>query len=136
MVGLRYGSGYLVRKTREPRMVYWRGPSIGFDVGGNASKCFTLCYNLRDDKRLFQRFPGVEGSFYFVAGLGVNYQRSRRRHPGADPHRRRLPRRRECALSGLFRPPRLVPALGRQVTGRTGFCRLATERRAERAPST
>jgi len=76
VVGLRYGSGWLVRKAREPEQVYWRGPSVGFDIGGNASKCFTLVYNLREDRRLFQRFPGVEGSFYFVAGLGINYQRS------------------------------------------------------------
>jgi hypothetical protein len=76
VVGLRYGSGWLVRKTREPKQVYWKGPSIGFDVGADASKCFTLVYNLREDRRLFQRFPGVEGSFYLVAGLGVNYQRS------------------------------------------------------------
>jgi hypothetical protein len=76
IVGLRYGSGWLVRKQREPVQVFWRGPSAGFDFGGNASKCFTLVYNLRDDRRLFQRFPGVEGSFYFVAGLGVNYLRS------------------------------------------------------------
>jgi hypothetical protein len=76
VVGLRYGSGGLVRKTREPRQVYWKGPSVGFDVGANASKCFTLVYNLREDNRLFQRYPGVEGSFYFVAGLGINYQRS------------------------------------------------------------
>jgi len=76
VVGLRYGSGWLVRKTRDPQQVYWKGPSIGFDVGADASKCFTLVYNLREDRRLFQRFPGVEGSFYLVAGLGVNYQRS------------------------------------------------------------
>jgi hypothetical protein len=76
IVGLRYGSGYLIRKTRDPMMVYWKGPSVGFDVGGNASKVFTLIYNLQEDRRLFQRFPGVEGSIYFVAGLGVNYQRS------------------------------------------------------------
>ena len=76
VVGLRYGSGFLIRKTREPREVYWKGPSVGFDVGANASKCFTLVYSLREDRRLFQRFPGVEGSFYFVAGLGINYQRS------------------------------------------------------------
>ena len=75
-VGLRYGSGYLISKTREPKQVYWRGPSVGFDFGANASKCFTLVYNLREDRRLFQRFPGVEGSIYFVAGLGINYQRS------------------------------------------------------------
>ena len=76
VVGLKYGSGWLVRKEREPKQVYWKGPSVGFDIGGNASKCFTLVYNLREDRRLFQRFPGVEGSFYFVAGLGINYQRS------------------------------------------------------------
>ena len=70
VVGLRYGSGWLVRKTREPQQVYWKGPSVGFDVGADASKCFTLVYNLREDRRLFQRFPGVEGSFYLGAGLG------------------------------------------------------------------
>jgi len=76
VVGLKYGSGWLIRKTREPKQVYWKGPSVGFDVGGNASKCFTLIYNLREDRRLFQRFPAVEGSIYFIAGLGINYQRS------------------------------------------------------------
>ena len=76
VVGFRYGSGWLIRKNQEPRKVYWRGPSIGFDAGGNASKAFTLVYNLREDRRLYQRFPGVEGSIYVVAGLGVNYQRS------------------------------------------------------------
>src|SRR5215469_7514086 len=76
VVGLRYGSGWLVRKGRAPMKVYWQGPSVGFDVGGNASKCFTLVYNLGRSDRVFQRFPGVEGSYYFVAGIGVNYQRA------------------------------------------------------------
>jgi len=76
VVGFRYGAGYLIRKNRDPRQVYWRGPSVGFDAGGNASKCFTLVYDLREDARLFQRFPGVAGSIYFIAGLDINYQRS------------------------------------------------------------
>ncbi len=76
VLGLRYGSGWLVRKGHEPVKVYWKGPSIGFDIGGNASKCFTLVYNLRDEERLFQRYPGVEGSYYFIAGIGINYLRS------------------------------------------------------------
>jgi hypothetical protein len=76
VVGLRYGSGYLIRKHADPLKVYWQGPSVGFDVGGNASKCFTLIYHLRDSDRLFQKFPGVDGSFYFVAGIGVNYKRA------------------------------------------------------------
>lgn len=76
VVGLRYGAGWLIRKHQPPLKVYWQGPSVGFDVGGNASKCFTLIYNLRDPDRLFQKFPGVDGSFYLVAGIGVNYQRA------------------------------------------------------------
>jgi hypothetical protein len=76
VVGLRYGSGWLIRKNHDPKKVYWRGPSAGFDVGANASKCFTLIYNLKRESRLFQRFPGAEGSIYFVAGIGVLYMRS------------------------------------------------------------
>jgi hypothetical protein len=76
VVGLRYGSGWLIRKGRPPMKVYWQGPSVGFDWGANASKCFTLVYNLRSADRLFQKFPGVDGSFYFIAGIGVNYQRA------------------------------------------------------------
>jgi len=72
--GLRYGRGELNRKTAGPRNVFWKGPSIGWDIGGNASKVFTLVYKLKNDEQLFQRFPGVDGSFYFVAGVGMNYQ--------------------------------------------------------------
>jgi hypothetical protein len=75
-IGLRYGKGNLNRKSAASRKVFWQGPSIGWDVGGNASKVFTLVYGLESDGQLFQRFPAVEGSFYFVAGLGVSYQQS------------------------------------------------------------
>ena len=30
----------------------------------------------RGPRDIFQRFPGVEGSAYFIGGLGVNYQRT------------------------------------------------------------
>ena len=74
--GLRYGRGLLYMKDREPMEVFWQGPSAGFDWGGNASRVFTLCYNLQVPEAIFQRFPGVEGSAYLVGGLGVNYQRA------------------------------------------------------------
>ena len=76
VVGARYGSGWLIRKNHEPKKVFWKGPSVGFDIGGNASKCFTLVYNLKRETRLYQRFPGVEGTIYFIAGIGVVYMRS------------------------------------------------------------
>jgi hypothetical protein len=75
-VGLRYGDGTLFLKAGPRRRVYWQGPSIGFDTGGNASKVLTLAYNLRDPEMIFRRYPGVEGSAYFVAGIGVNYLRA------------------------------------------------------------
>jgi hypothetical protein len=77
-VGLRYGKGIMHRKGYRNLRVYWQGPSIGFDIGANASKCFTLVYRIRRQEEIFQRFPGVEGSYYFIAGIGVNYQRSGR----------------------------------------------------------
>jgi hypothetical protein len=76
-IGLRYGNGRLRLKGRSgTTRVYWRGPSIGFDTGGNAAKVFTLVYNMSDPDQIFQRFPGVDGSAYFVGGIGVNYQRA------------------------------------------------------------
>lgn len=74
-VGLRYGDGYMHLKGRgDTTRVYWQGPSVGFDTGGNAARVFTLVYNLRDPDQIFRRYPGVDGSAYFVGGVGVNYQ--------------------------------------------------------------
>ena len=74
VVGLRYGQGTLNRKNTDAQKIYWRGPSVGWDFGGNASKVFTLVYNVKSDEDIFQRFPGVDGSIYFIAGFGMNYQ--------------------------------------------------------------
>lgn len=73
-VGLRYGNGTLVMKGGGARRVWWQGPSIGFDFGGNVAKVFVLVYHLPRSSAIFQRFPGVDGSLYWVAGAGINYQ--------------------------------------------------------------
>lgn len=76
-IGLRYGNGDLHRKKNSDTVkIYWQGPSIGFDFGGNVSKAFVLVYHLDNIDDIFQRFPGVEGTIYFVAGIGVNYQQA------------------------------------------------------------
>lgn len=74
VVGLRYGKGDLNIKAGGTSKIFWQGPSIGFDIGGNASKSFVLIYGATTKEQIYARFPGVEGTFYFVAGLGVNYQ--------------------------------------------------------------
>jgi hypothetical protein len=76
VVGARYGRGLLYMKDKPPVEVFWQGPTAGWDFGGNASRVFTLCYNLQVPEVIFQRFPGVEGSAYLVGGLGVNYQKA------------------------------------------------------------
>lgn len=74
-VGLRYGNGTLTLKSGAARKVFWQGPSIGFDVGGNLSKVFVLVYHLPNTDKVFQRFPAVDGSLYYVGGVGINYQK-------------------------------------------------------------
>jgi hypothetical protein len=73
-VGLRYGNGMLNMKAGKSRKVYWQGPSIGFDLGANVSKVFVLVYHLPSSDKIYQRFPAVDGSFYYVGGAGINYQ--------------------------------------------------------------
>lgn len=74
--GLRYGKGTLVMKNGERRQVYWQGPSLGFDTGANASKVFTLVYNLGNPDGIYRRYPGVEGAAFFIAGISATYQKA------------------------------------------------------------
>lgn len=75
VVGLRYGSGTLTHKVEGQRPVYWTGPSVGFDFGGDAANVFVLVYNLYDSQDLYKRFAQVEGRAYFVGGLSATYLR-------------------------------------------------------------
>ncbi len=74
-VGLRYGSGTLYHKIEGQRPVYWTGPSIGFDLGGNAGNTFVLVYNLYDTEELYERYPAGEGQAYVVGGFHASYLR-------------------------------------------------------------
>lgn len=75
VIGLRYGRGKLFHKIEGERVVHWTGPSIGPDVGGDASRAFALVYNLNDTEDLFRRFPAVEGKAYLIGGVSANYHR-------------------------------------------------------------
>lgn len=75
VIGLRYGSGTMSHKVEGERRVHWTGPSIGFDVGGDANKVFMLVYNLYDSEDIFKRFPAAEGRLYFIGGFAATYLR-------------------------------------------------------------
>jgi hypothetical protein len=71
IVGLRYGDGTLYTKNAGDRRVFWEGPSIGFDTGGEGARTMMLVYNLPATDAIYQRFPGIDGSAYFVGGFGM-----------------------------------------------------------------
>lgn len=68
--GLRYGEGQLYTRNAGDRRVFWQGPSIGFDFGGEGARTMMLVYNLPAVDALYQRFAGVDGSAYFIGGFG------------------------------------------------------------------
>lgn len=74
--GLTYGEGKLYTKNAGDHKVYWQGPSLGWDFGGQGSRVMVLVYNLDDVSNLYNRFAGVAGSAYVIAGLGFNVLKS------------------------------------------------------------
>ena len=69
--GARYGEGTLYTKNAGQHQVYWQGPSIGVDVGGNGDRVMMLIYNLPTVDAIYRRYVGVNGSAYMVAGFGM-----------------------------------------------------------------
>ncbi len=74
IAGLRYGEGTLYTKDAGAHRVFWQGPSIGYDFGGEGSKTMVLVYNLRDPSQIYERYAGVQGSAYIIGGVGIQYQ--------------------------------------------------------------
>ena len=69
--GLRYGEGKLFTRNAGERSVFWQGPSLGFDVGGDGARTMMLVYNLPAVDALYRRFVGINGSAYLIGGFGV-----------------------------------------------------------------
>jgi hypothetical protein len=71
VAGLRYGEGTLYTRNAGDLRVYWQGPSLGFDVGGEGARTMMLVYNLPATDAVYQRFAGIDGSAFFVGGFGM-----------------------------------------------------------------
>ena len=71
VVGLRYGDGKLYTRNAGDRRVFWEGPSVGFDTGGEGARTMMLVYNLPATDAIYQRFAGIGGSAYFIGGFGM-----------------------------------------------------------------
>ena len=71
VAGLRYGEGTLYTKNAGDLRVYWQGPSVGFDWGGDGARTMMLVYNLPATNAIYQRFAGIDGSAYIIGGFGM-----------------------------------------------------------------
>ncbi|MCP8940928.1 DUF1134 domain-containing protein [Alsobacter sp. SYSU M60028] len=69
--GLRYGEGKLYTRNAGDRRVFWQGPSVGFDFGGDGSRTMMLVYRLPSVDSIYQRFGGVDGSAYVIGGFSM-----------------------------------------------------------------
>jgi hypothetical protein len=74
--GLTYGEGTLYTRNAGDHKVFWQGPSLGLDFGGQGSRTMMLVYNLNDIQSIYDRYAGIAGSAYMVAGLGFNALRN------------------------------------------------------------
>jgi hypothetical protein len=68
--GLRYGEGRLYTRNAGERQIFWQGPSVGFDFGGDGARTMMLVYKLPSVDAMYRRFAGVDGSAYLIGGFG------------------------------------------------------------------
>ncbi|MEZ2131866.1 MULTISPECIES: DUF1134 domain-containing protein [unclassified Sinorhizobium] len=71
IAGLTYGEGQLNTKNAGQHEVFWQGPSLGLDYGGQGTRVMMLVYDLPSIDSLYERFGGVSGSAFVVAGVGM-----------------------------------------------------------------
>ena len=69
--GLRYGDGTLYTKNGGDLRVFWQGPTVGVDVGGDGARTMMLVYNLPRTDAIYEQFNGIAGAAYVVAGFGM-----------------------------------------------------------------
>ena len=73
VAGLRYGEGALYTRDAGEHRVFWQGPSLGYDFGAEGSKTMVLVYDLRSPGEIYDTFGGVDGSAYFIGGVGITF---------------------------------------------------------------
>ena len=73
IAGLRYGEGVLHTKDAGTHRIFWQGPSIGYDFGAEGSKTMVLVYDLRSPGEIYNTFAGVDGSAFFIGGVGITF---------------------------------------------------------------
>ncbi len=111
VAGLTYGEGTLYTKNAGQHPVFWQGPSLGLDYGGQGTRAMMLVYNL----------PSVDSALSPLRRRQrLRFHRRRRRHDLSEkqrsharphPHRHRRTPRHQCRLPEAHPAADLEPLL-------------------------
>ncbi|MGO4436636.1 DUF1134 domain-containing protein [Rhizobium sp. RAF56] len=71
IAGLTYGEGQLNTKNAGEHSMFWQGPSLGIDYGGQGTRVMMLVYDLPTVQSVYARYGGVSGQAFVVAGVGM-----------------------------------------------------------------
>jgi hypothetical protein len=71
VIGATYGEGELYTKNAGRHSMFWQGPSIGLDYGGEGSRVMMLVYEMPRVNAIYNRFGGISGQAFVVAGFGM-----------------------------------------------------------------
>ncbi len=71
VAGARFGEGHLYTRNAGTHKIFWQGPSLGWDFGGDGARVMMLVYNLPSVEAMHNRYLGVNGSAYLVGGVGM-----------------------------------------------------------------
>ncbi|WP_068087349.1 DUF1134 domain-containing protein [Polycladidibacter stylochi] len=69
--GASYGEGVLYTRNAGNHTVFWQGPSLGWDMGGDGNRVMMLVYNLPSIDALYRRYVGIKGAAYLVGGFSM-----------------------------------------------------------------
>jgi hypothetical protein len=73
LAGVRYGDGALHMKDGSGVRVFWRGPSLGADIGASDARTMFLVYHLKSKDDIFKLVSGIDGSAFVVGGVGITF---------------------------------------------------------------
>ncbi len=71
IAGARFGEGQLFTRNAGVHKIFWQGPSVGWDFGGDGARVMMLIYNLPSVDSIYKRYIGINGSAYLVGGFGM-----------------------------------------------------------------
>lgn len=74
VVGVLYGAGKLMMKDKPVKDIYWQGPTLGVDIGGQGGKILGLVFKLPYPEAIFEKFGGESATLVLAGDYALDYR--------------------------------------------------------------